>query len=182
MKSLCLGVIVTGIALSGCMSTAQSKAGIGVGALGVAVGATMTVLSAADGDAGLAIAGSTVSFLSSGAFFAGLGSLGPNQRLDTIERAGRVLEAQNTQTSPPQTLVASGICWTDFGRLDQRAQNLLLRERRESIHSTADPYRMVVSEDVCPDGYEHLRDANFSWQVCYNPSLMPENEPCAAEE
>ena len=206
MKSLCLGVIVTGIALSGCMSTAQSKVGIGIGALGVAVGTTMSILSASDGEAELAVAGSIISLLGSGAFFTGLGSLGPNQRIDRLELSGRLFESEQSVEStnavttpivqpaspspptyvsqPPSTATAtmSDICWTHFAELDQLEQNFLLRERRDFEGTENEPYRMITTLTACPEGYTSVRQLTLGWQVCHNPSLMPENEPCTSEE
>ena len=142
----------------------------------------MSILSASDGEAGLAIAGSAISMLGSGAFFTGLGSLGPNMRLDNLQRSGMIVEASSAQPETIEPPALDEMCWALFSELNEQEQHQVLRQRRNSIESEGEPYRMMLSLETCPSGYEHVRHANFYWQVCYNPALMPENEPCAAEE
>jgi hypothetical protein len=182
MKSRFLIVVWVGLSTSGCVSTAQSKAAMGVGALGLVTGVAMSALADPQRDSGLMVAGAAIAGVGSGALWVGGASLGPNMRIDQLELSGRLLEAQQGVASVEGGTTLSEVCWTRFAELDERQQNLLLRDRRDRAESANEPYRMILSLETCPEGYERLRQASISWQVCFNPSLLPRDEACASTE
>jgi len=206
LRQLAVVIVLTSLPLSGCMSTAQSKTAIGIGAAGVAIGTSIAYLAASDGRTGTATTGMVIAVAGSGAFFTGLGSLGPHQRMDRLELSGRLFESGGTIEStdavttpvvqparpspsisasePPSTANAtmSDICWTNFAELDQLEQNFLLRERRDFEATENEPYRMITTLTGCPEGYTSVRQLTLGWQVCFNPALIPENEVCVESE
>ena len=193
LRQLAVVIVLTSLPLSGCMSTAQSKTAIGIGVVGVAVGTLMAVLADPERETGLIVAGGAIAGLSSGSLWIGAASVGPHARMDRLELAGIVVEDREDAALPEMSVSSPSppllplpplppICWTEFSELDSRQQTLLLRERRDRDDTENEPYRMVLSLESCPEGYAHLRQASLSWQVCFNPALIPENEVCVESE
>lgn len=182
MKSRFVIVVWVGLSTSGCMSTAQSKGAMGVGALGLVTGVAMSALADPQQDSGLLVAGAVVAGVGSGALWVGGASLGPNMRIDQLELSGQLLESQQVVTYVEDGPPLSEVCWTRFPDLDERQQNFLLRSRRDRTDAASDPYRMVLALDACPEGYQQLRQPSFTWQICFNPALMPADEACTTME
>lgn len=182
MKSRFVVVVWVGLSTSGCMSTAQSKGAMGVGALGLVTGVAMSALADPQRDSGLLVAGAVVAGVGSGALWVGGASLGPNMRIDQLELSGQLLESRQEVTYVEDGAALPEVCWSHFAELDERQQNLLLRDRRDRAESANEPYRMILSLETCPQGYERVRQASLSWQICFNPSLLPQDEACASTE
>jgi hypothetical protein len=173
MKSKWIVISLIVSALSGaCTTTQQSRMGIGLGLAGSAVGVGISRAAASGGDSGVVTFGLALGLVSSWAMLAGVGSLGPNVRLDRLEDLSG-FTPQSVIGAPPVVpgapasatdgvndgLVPAPLtdAWSGFIEAPEARQNGFLISRRATQVIGIDPFIILPQAQGCPELHTVVR-------------------------